>query len=150
MEQDINSVTDEIIDDLMRIRSLVRKKLLKSVSETLDEDISHQHFIILKSLHESGALPVSAIGRCTSLSKPEMTHFTDKLVDLGLVERQSDSSDRRKINLSLTSEGRQYLAEAKKRIRKVMKDKLCRLESEEIKELAAILSRLKEIASRIE
>jgi DNA-binding MarR family transcriptional regulator len=150
MEQDINGVTDEIIDDLMRIPPLVRKKLLKSVSETLDKDMSHHHFIILKSLHESGTLPVSAIGRCVSLSKPEMTHFTDKLADLGLVDRQPDTSDRRIINLSLTDKGKQYLAEARKRIRNVIKEKLCRLEFEELKELAGILSRLKEIASKIE
>ena len=144
-----NHVTETIIDSMMRLPSFLRKNLLKPVFESLGCEISHHHFIILKFLGELGPKPVSAIGRCADISKPEMTLLSDRLNELGFIERQPDLSDRRITNLAVTQKGQDFLKESRKLIRKGLKDKLSSLDAQELNELALLLSRLSELASKI-
>ena len=150
MESDIDEILDGIVENLCSILPTIRKKLLKFDYETLGFDISHHHFLIIKALGESGPLPISAVGQYSCISKPEMTHFTDKLSDLGLVERQPDTSDRRIINLNLTEKGKQIFEETKKLMRDSVKLKLSSLESNQLIELADSLGKFTDIISRID
>ncbi len=148
MKANTNGAIDDIAENMLRVGLLLRKKLLKFDCETLD--ISPPHFFILVALNESGALPVSVIGRSAAISKPEMTRFTDKLEALGLVERKPDAEDRRVINLALTKKGKQVLAEARKLIRDNIKARLSSLEPGELEKLAVSLKSLAGIISKIE
>ncbi len=148
MKANTSGAIDDIAENMVRVGLLLRKKLLKFDCETLD--ISPPHFFILVALNESGALPVSVIGRNAAISKPEMTRFTDKLEALGLVERKPDAEDRRVINLSLTEKGKQVLAEARKLIRENIKVRLSSLAPGEIEKLAVSLESLAGIALKIE
>jgi DNA-binding MarR family transcriptional regulator len=148
MKANTSGAIDDIAENMVRVGLLLRKKLLKFDCETLD--ISPPHFFILVALNESGALPVSVIGRGAAISKPEMTRFTDKLAALGLVERKPDAEDRRVINLSLTEKGKQVLAEARKLIRDNIKARLSSLEPGELEKLAVSLKSLAGIALKIE
>lgn len=148
MKANTNGAIDDIAENMLRVGLLLRKKLLKFDCETLD--ISPPHFFILVALNESGALPVSVIGRSAAISKPEMTRFTDKLGALGLVERKPDAEDRRVINLALTKKGKQVLAEVRKLIRDNIKARLSSLEPGELEKLAVSLKSLVGIVSKIE
>jgi len=150
MENNMDEILDEIVENLCSTLPIIRKKLLKFDCGALGVDISHHHFLIMKALSESEPLPVSAIGRYSGISKPEMTHFTDKLSDIGLVERQPDTSDRRIINLSLTKKGMRILGEVKILMRDSVKSKLSSLETNQLKELADSLDKFAKNILKIE
>ena len=93
--------------------------------------------------------PVSEIGKILVVSKPQMTHLVDKLVELDLVERHSDSTDRRVIHLVLTSKGRVLLEDLKLKARENLRKRLAVLTSEELKAMSEALKTLMSIAAKL-
>jgi len=75
----------------------------------MNMDISPVHIGIMKQLDEAGTLHVAEIGERLQIARPQMTHLIDKLVDLEIVERHTDKTDRRMINIVLTDKGRTTL-----------------------------------------
>jgi DNA-binding MarR family transcriptional regulator len=150
MNKDINAITESITDQLMGLLPLVRHKLLKPAFEHIGKEISHHHLLILKILAASGPKPVSSIGRCIALSKPEMTFLTDKLCTLGYIERKPDEFDRRVVNIELTIEGRKFLRKSLIKARDIIKQKLAILDIEELKEVETTLIRLTDLTSKID
>ncbi len=59
----------------------------------------------LMRLYHSGACGVSDIGDHVGLSNPAASQMVDRLVQMGLVERTENSSDRRVRQLALTEKG---------------------------------------------
>jgi DNA-binding MarR family transcriptional regulator len=59
----------------------------------------------LMRLYHSGACGVSDIGEHVGLSNPAASQMVDHLVQMGLVERTENSSDRRVRQLALTEKG---------------------------------------------
>ena len=140
---------DSIVEDLIRVHTIVHRHLLRISPEHILLGISRPHFAIMGVLDESGKLPVSTIGKLLLIPKPQMTLLTDKLIKLGLVERLPDASDRRKINISLTDRGKLVLEEARVQIGDNIRQKLSGLNTEEVKELALSLRKLREVGSKI-
>lgn len=137
-----------IIDNLFRALPLIHRKLLKVDLE--GTGISRLHMPVMGMLCESGALPVSEVGRRLFISKPQMTHLVDRLISLGLVARQPDEHDRRVINIALTSRGERTLKTLKKSAGEGLGKRLSVLDTEELKELAACLDGLVRIATKLE
>ena len=79
-----------------------------------------------------------------------MTHLIDKLIELELVERQPDDSDRRIINISLTAKGKLVLEESRKLVRDTIRQKLSCLGEQELEDLAFSLRKLTEIGAKLE
>ena len=66
----------------------------------------------LLSFSKSGALPLSKIGERLMVHPTSVTSLIDKLVDQGLVLREHDEHDRRRVLPSLTDHGNQVLEAA--------------------------------------
>jgi DNA-binding MarR family transcriptional regulator len=77
-----------------------------------DAGLSARQFRMLDYLASHG--PSSASPAATELrtSKPNITALVDSLVDRGLVAREADAEDRRRISVSITSEGQKAHAAA--------------------------------------
>lgn len=144
---------DSVTEDLFSIPHLIfrsiRRKLLKTALANINEDISPPHFEIMRTLKEAGTLHVAEIGERLQIMRPQMTHLLDKLVDLDIVERQTDTADRRTINIMLTSKGKTILEEHDSRIRNTIRNTLSCLTDEELKELSASLRKLRDIFSKL-
>ena len=78
---------------------------------SFNKDITPPHLEIMKQLEEAGTLHITEVGEILQIAEPQMTHLIDKLVDLGLVKRQTGTGDRRTINIVLTSKGKTTLEE---------------------------------------
>jgi len=74
-------------------------------------DLTLPQYRILIHLDE-GKVVASALADGLSVSRPSITAVVDGLVSRGLVERQHDPDDRRRIGHDLTPEGRALLARA--------------------------------------
>lgn len=148
-----SKILDSVIEDLFSIPPLIfrgiRRKLLKTALVSIDMDISPLHFEIMKLLHEAGILHVAEIGERLRIARPQMTHLIDKLVDVGIVERQADTIDRRMINIVLTDKGKTTLKEHDSNIRKAMRDTLSCFTDEELDDLSDSLRKLRDILSKL-
>jgi DNA-binding MarR family transcriptional regulator len=79
--------------------------------QTLQRNLSEHHLVILMELR-NGRLPIGEVGRRAGISKSQMTHASDDLVRMGMIERQIDTQDRRKLNINLTRRGSDILRAA--------------------------------------
>jgi DNA-binding MarR family transcriptional regulator len=142
-----NNLIDNIIEDLSCIITIMHRSLL---SEFVSKGLSRNHFMIMKVLSKSGALPISAVAKELFISRPQMTHLIDKLIILGMVQRQPDQDDRRVINIALTSKGRAAIGECENLIKNRSKSRLSYLSAKELEDLSVMLKRLVGIESRLE
>lgn len=66
--------------------------------------------LALRILHRVGSMSLSELGRATTLSRAAVTALADRLEDMGLATRKPHTSDRRRIDFSLTSRGTEQVA----------------------------------------
>jgi DNA-binding MarR family transcriptional regulator len=128
----------------------VRRKLLKAELDNMEIDVSPLHFEIMRLVNEEGILRITEIGERLQLARAQMTHLIDKLEELGMVDRQADSADRRVTNIVLTAKGNAFLKEHGGNIRKATREFLSGLTDEELADLSASLGRLRDILSRLQ
>ena len=149
-----SDVLEKVAVDLLSIPPLifrgVRRKLLKTALVDTGVDISPLHFEIMKLLHEAGTLHVAEIGERLRIARAQMTHLIDKLADLGIVERQMDTADRRMTNIVLTGKGEAILEEQDSNIKNAIKETLSCLTDEELQDLSDSLRKLRDILSRLQ
>ena len=149
-----DDILNKITADLLSVPPLifrgVRRKLLKMALIDTKVDIAPPHLEIMKLLVEAGTLHVAEIGERLLIARAQMTHLIDKLVDLGLVERQMDTADRRMINIVLTSRGRAIVEERDSNIKKATKETLSCLTDEELEALSDSLEKLRTVLSKLQ
>ncbi|MFC2035981.1 MarR family winged helix-turn-helix transcriptional regulator [Chloroflexota bacterium] len=148
-----SNLTNEIIELLIRIPSTLRRtahrEFFKTALKQIGEDITAQHLMIMRTLEESGPLHVSEIGSSLLISNSQMTHLTDKLISLGLIERQPDYSDRRTIIIILTSNGEKTIRKVTGLIRNNIEAKLSAIPEEELETLSTSLKNIVNILAKI-
>ncbi|MCP4612070.1 MAG: winged helix-turn-helix transcriptional regulator, partial [Planctomycetes bacterium] len=83
------------------------------------------------------------------ISKPQMTRLIDELIDLGMVERHPDETDRRKINISLTVKGKETVEKFRNTIKGVIKTRLAPLPEKDLVELSTALKTVLEVGSKV-
>jgi DNA-binding MarR family transcriptional regulator len=144
-----DSELDSIVENMMRVLPAIRGGLLNVDLDCVAGGLSHPHVMIMKMLDEHEKMSASAIGHEQFISRPHMTHIIDKLVDLGMVERTPDKTDRRVINITLTARGREVIRECDGFIKRSVKERLSALNDQDIKEMSASLCKLAEVVSRL-
>ena len=65
-----------------------------------------------------------------------------------IVKRKASEADRRSVNISLTLKGKKYINEKMKNINGVTREILSRLTDDELEEIAASLTKLRDILIR--
>ena len=144
---------DAIANDLFIVPSLVvrasRRKLLRTALACVDETITPLHFGIMKALSEAGPMCVTAVGDRLQVPAPQMTRLADRLVTAGLVQRQTDPSDRRTVNLTLTEKGTTLMKERDAAIKESLTEALSCLTDEELRRLSESLKSLRDTFSKL-
>jgi len=142
---------DRAIAATLRFYPMTRKiqrEILARGQQKAGVDIAYHHAVIMITLQEHGVLSSSELGGMICVSKAQMTHSTDKLADMGLVEKQQDAVDRRKVIIRLTPKGEATV----KKIDEVMLDfiheQLSSLSNEELEKLAESFDNIIEVFSK--
>ena len=148
-----SSLLESVVKDLLSIPPLFRRSIHRKVFKTalaqIEEDISLPHFEIMRTLKEAGTLHIAEIGKRLQLPKPQMTHLIDRLVSLEMAVRQTDATDRRVINITLTDKGKVVIEEHDRLMKGSIKEKLSCLTDEELQELLVSLRKLRDILSKL-
>ena len=70
------------------------------------QDITPTQWAVLSKLHEVGPLSQNLLGRMTAMDAATMQGVVRRLMERGLVTRNSDPNDRRRLTLCLADSGR--------------------------------------------
>ena len=134
---------DLIAENLISIHPLLYKSISKPLKTK--SSITPGGMFVLGSLKRHGTLSMSDIGKCLAMPKPHITVIVDKLIEEGCVIRQSDSKDRRLVNISITVEGLKDFEAMKQVASENLKIKLKSLSEEQQEILASASQQVKEI-----
>ncbi|HAN09079.1 MAG TPA: MarR family transcriptional regulator [Clostridiales bacterium] len=127
-----NQNKEDISKNLLAMLPLFKNVFGPPNNLTSYKNISPSHVYTLITLRELGTLSVSEIGRILCVSKPNMTPLINKLIKENLIERTPSISDRRIINISLTSDGRIFLDGITKNMLHNIQSKLSLLSNEDL------------------
>jgi len=145
---------EKLIDEMVRIPPILHRKLhrdlFKLVLEEVGADVAHHHMMIIRMIQTSGPMTSSEIGEMLAIARSQMTHSVDRLIRLGMVEREHCTEDRRKVRISLTDKGRLTLERVDKSINNRLKEKLAILSDDELKKLAECFHYIGESFSKLQ
>jgi len=146
-------ILEKVAVDLLSIPPLIfreiRRKLIKTTLADIDAGITPHHFEIIRLLEKEGNLHVAEIGDRLQIAKAQMTRLTDKLVDLKLVERQTDITDRRTCIIALSPRGKVVLEEHRASLMNAIRETMGQLSDEDLKDLSDTLRKLQGILSKL-
>ncbi len=145
---------EKVAKDLLSLPPLIfrriRSKLNRNTATGFPVSITSLHIEIMILLEDEGMLHLAEIGERLYIAKAQMTQLVNKMVELELVQRSLDPSDRRIINISLTGNGRSVLNEHKSIIMASVMESISSLKNQEIRDLSISLNKLKDILSRLQ
>ncbi|AAM24431.1 MAG: Transcriptional regulator [Caldanaerobacter subterraneus] len=137
----------KLLYDLLRtIRQKLNNQLRANNLSELQENLTlgEQQVIMVLSENKHTPMYMKDVASELGISPSTLTTIVDKLVEKGLVKRDLDIDDRRKVQISLTEKGEnihEHLVEFRK---KVLMPIFGKLSPEEIEALKSILQKIKE------
>jgi DNA-binding MarR family transcriptional regulator len=88
---------------------------------------------------------MTSLCKAIFISKPNMTVLVDRLIELHLVVRTFNENDRRSVYIQLTDDGNAFIKEYREIYKKYIKEKLVRLEDEDIRLLQSTMDNMKKL-----
>lgn len=122
--------------------SLAMTKLYKPLLGTLG--LTYPQYLVMLSLWERDGVTVSELGERLFLDSGTLTPLLKRLESAGLLTRQRDSADERRVVIRLNPAGRQMKARAKKIPECVMQAVQCNLD-----EVLALTRQLQSLRRRL-
>ncbi|GHC09815.1 MarR family winged helix-turn-helix transcriptional regulator [Cerasicoccus arenae] len=107
----------------------IEKRDRQSIKEQGFEGLSD--FAVLEVLLHKGPQPVNTIGRRVMLTSGSITAAVDRAENKGYVERRASPTDRRVVEVHLTSAGQRHIANAYQQHAQVLEDIFGEFTSEE-------------------
>ena len=144
----LNDVLDNL-SHMPKIHRTLQQGIFKNALAGFSRDVTRHHLEILKVLRNEGTLHIAEIADLLLISKPQMTRLLDELIELQLVERQPDTEDRRKINITLTDKGQRVSEEFRLNIEESIRTWLSALNDDELRELSNSLKTIGNIISKL-
>lgn len=124
---------EELIDDYFAVTVQMQRAWKRRYMYLLDEDIiSLAQLGVLFLLHEKQPIQSKDIALDMRISRSAVTQLIDGLVDMELVSRLEDSTDRRNVFLQLSKKGRSKLKQLEKRRRKLFDELVAGLTDKQI------------------
>jgi MarR family 2-MHQ and catechol resistance regulon transcriptional repressor len=125
----------------------VLRNMVNALYGSLERDIdsyglSMETFRILELLYNKGPQPIQKISETFSIPSGSITYVVDKLEKKGFVERLSIPGDRRKANVTMTSDGQNYFDTIFPKHVQTISDNLSFVTDEEKLELIVLLKKI--------
>ena len=134
---------DTIEQVLIAIRRVIRATDLHSKQITRLSGLTSSQLVLLKSIEQQERVTAGEIAQRISLSQATVTTILDRLQSKGLVERERDSADKRRVYVRLTDAGRSALSDAPRPLQETFINQFQQLHDWE---QAMILSSLQRVA----
>lgn len=126
------------------VRRLVRGLRLAEQRTRMESGLSAPQLFVLGHLVESAAASLSELARRTFTDRTSVAAVVARLEEMGLVESERSTSDRRRVLVHITAAGRRRLQAAPQPPTALLLDALGRLSRTELRGLTQHLERLVE------
>lgn len=135
---------DPIAQEILRsIRQLVRGISMHSKSLQRDVGLTVPQVVCLRAIEKLGQdtdeITVAEVSDAVQLSPATVSRIIERLSSAGLVARERNQHDRRKLCISLTTAGRARLVEAPTPLQETFLERLYELSLDERKQLLSSL-----------
>ena len=127
------------------IRRIIRAVDLHSRRLVDEHGLTGPQLAVLREAERLGHTSVSALARAVHLSQPTVTGILDRLGRRGVVDRCRDPTDRRSVNVTVTTEGQQILNRAPSLLQDRFRRELAKLREWELTMTLASLQRIAEM-----
>jgi len=149
-----HDILEKVAEDLLFIPFLisrgVRRRLFRSTLDGFELDITPLHCEVMGLIENEGPLHAAEIGERLEIARAQMTQLIDKLADLKLVQRKTDESDRRIINIILTDMGKTVIEEHKERVINAIREHMSSLNKEDLEDLGNSLRKIRDILLKLQ
>ncbi|WP_294392465.1 MarR family transcriptional regulator [uncultured Clostridium sp.] len=108
------------------------------------------HIKVILYLEREKSVPISQVAKKLGISKSNMTPIIDKLIELELVNRYSDSKDRRILRVELTPKAVELFEYLESIAKKIIKNKISALSDNDLEDLSNSLYILSSIMRKIQ
>jgi DNA-binding MarR family transcriptional regulator len=147
MTDEREKTIETVSGNLIRLFPLFHGKIISRARGISGMQIAG--YRVLGVLLRHGPLPISEVGKRLYISKPYMTRLVNDLIAEDLVERLPDTSDRRVINLRITSKGRERIKEIGDLFRDDIEVLLSDLSDDDIRDLDESLKNLNRVLGKL-
>ena len=127
--------SERLIDLMSAVPSLMHALFHDIDFIELDKPINRTQRKVLIVIDRLPGVTMTQISQMTGLEKGSFTAVADKLIDLGLVQRERDPQDRRKVLLRPTPQGASITRQLIQNAESHLETKLSRLNESERKDL---------------
>lgn len=130
---------------LHALRQITRGTDLHSRRLVQAHQLTGPQLVCLRQIHAQGELTPSVLARKVALSQATVTGILDRLAARGLVTRVRSESDRRRVMLTLTEEGRRVADSAPSALHERFAARLAALAPEGQMRIAEVLDQIVEM-----
>lgn len=127
---------------LRSLRRIIRSVELYSKKLAAEYKVTGPQLVCLLAIKEGGPLTATRLSREVHLSPSTIVGVVDRLEEKKLVQRQRDSKDRRRVHLSLTSQGEKLVESAPSPLQDRLAEALESVSELEIVSIALALERV--------
>ena len=137
--------TDLANEVLTRLRRIIRAVDMDSHRLEQAHGVTTPQLLVLTDLADHGDSSLGALARRIQLSPSTVVGIVDRLVERRCVRRERDADDRRRIQLSLTAEGRALLERAPRPLQAALRERFTALPGEQQQAILAALAQLTDL-----
>ena len=127
---------------LVSLRRIIRATDLHSRKLGKETGLTTPQLVVMRAIRQRDTPVASEIARAVSLSQATVTNILNRLESHGLISRTRSEQDKRRINVSLTSQGNDLLESAPQPLQESFIERFGALEIWEQHLLVASLERL--------
>jgi len=126
-----------------------RLNIMKPIEKRLRTETPPAGFMAMLFIYSNGPCTMSELTHALCCSKQQTTQTVDKLIKSNYAIRQTHESDRRKIVISITEEGKMVVKRAMGEFKNIFSDALDVLSNDELDELITALEVMKRIFEKV-
>ncbi len=136
--------TKSTVDSVLEVIPSVMRVLRKEFRSQRDPNLTLPEFRALAYINRNPGCSLNEVAEHIGLEAPSTSKQVDDLVRRGLVARQTDGRDRRRVQLSILAEGKQRIETANIHTRRFISAKLAHLSKQQQDQLLESLQMLRE------
>jgi len=128
---------DQISEEVATLMPMIARRVLLGFFQSID--LTQTQIFTIMTLAEEAPVRLSQLSKKLHISAPTVTGIADRLEKSGYVKRIPDKTDRRAINVDLTTKGRHVAKKLKSTIKRKWKGLLVKLPKRDQERYISIL-----------
>lgn len=127
---------------LVAMRRILRAADINSKRLSRETNLKTSQLLVVQSIEEAGEMTIGEIAAKVNLAQASVTAIVDRLQASGLLTRQRGDTDKRKVYVRLTEEGRVVLSRAPTALQERFSERFAALERWEQMQMVSVLERV--------